>query len=127
MKATVVAALFFIVRTAVAQTPGTIEKGDFRFAYDERGISQLANAHDPFGAVLTTAGGRGGRGGAPSAPAPLALTVSYRAGTDTAWASVARGATWSASPEHSAVTYTSAANAPLRVTETYKTDGRALD
>ena len=53
------------------QTPapaagGTITKGDFRFAYDDRGISSLANPHDPFGATLTTpatTGGRGGRGG----------------------------------------------------------------
>ncbi|HEY9228082.1 MAG TPA: DUF5695 domain-containing protein, partial [Gemmatimonadaceae bacterium] len=33
----------------------------------------------------------------------------------------------SASPGRSTVTYTSGANAPLRVTETYKTDGRVLD
>jgi len=75
---------------AAAQSPsaGTIEKGDFRFAYDSRGISRLANAHDPFGATLTALGGNGGRAGragASTAPPTLALTVSYRAGTDTVW------------------------------------------
>ncbi len=33
---------------------GTITKGDFRFAYDDRGISSLANPEDPFGATVTT-------------------------------------------------------------------------
>ena len=105
-----------------------MERGNFRFAYDERGISLLAHAHDPFGATLTAATtGRGGRG-APSTPPTLSLTVSYRAGADTAWTSVStRGTTWSASPERGTVTYTSPANAPLRIVETYKTDGKALD
>ena len=116
------------VHTTAGQTPGTIERGNFRFAFDERGISLLAHARDPFGAILTTAGGRGGRAGASAAPATLGLTVTYRAGTDTAWTTVStRGATWNASSEAGTVTYTSATNAPLRVTETYKTDGRTLD
>ncbi|MBP1596244.1 MAG: hypothetical protein H6Q05_1621, partial [Acidobacteria bacterium] len=57
---------------------GTIEKGDFRFAYDERGISGLANPHDPFGATLmpagAAAGGRGGRG-AGTGSATLGLNI----------------------------------------------------
>ena len=109
---------------------GTIERGDFRFAYDARGISLLAYAHDPFGATLTMSGaaaGRGGRGGA-STPPTLALTVSYRAGADTAWTTIAtRDGAWSAAPERGTVTYTNGADAPLRVTERYSTDGRALD
>ena len=36
-----------------------IEKGDFRFSCDERGISALANPHDPFGATLMPAGPAG--------------------------------------------------------------------
>jgi len=32
---------------AAQATGGTIEKGDFRFSYDERGISGLAHPHDP--------------------------------------------------------------------------------
>src|SRR5262245_49500487 len=120
----------FAASQPAQSSAGTIERGNFRFAYDERGISLLAHSHDPFGATLTsaTAGGRGGRGGAPSAPPTLALTVSYRAGADTAWTTIAtRGATWNASPERGSVTYTSAANAPLRIAETYRIDGRALD
>jgi hypothetical protein len=128
--ACVLAAPQYAASQSAQSSAGTIERGNFRFAYDERGISLLAHSHDPFGATLTaaTAGGRGGRGGAPSAPPTLALTVSYRAGADTAWTTVAtRGATWTASPERGSVTYTSAANAPLRIVETYRTDGRALD
>ncbi|MGH7576827.1 MAG: hypothetical protein ACREM1_17095, partial [Longimicrobiales bacterium] len=59
-----------------AQTvPGVIEKGSFRFAYDERGVSGLAHTRDPYGAVVVpvarppgdpdaASGGRG-RGGGP--------------------------------------------------------------
>jgi len=120
--------------TAASQSPtaGTIEKGDFRFAYDERGISLLAHAHDPFGATLTAAAaaaGRGGRGAAPTGAPTLGLTLSYRAGADTAWTTVAtRGAKWGASPERGSVTYTNdGTNAPVRITETYKADSNGLD
>src|SRR5262245_43190784 len=119
----------FAASQSSSPTAGTIERGNFRFAYDERGISLLAHAHDPFGATLTSASaaGRGGRG-APTAPPTSSLAVSYRAGTDTAWTSVStRGTTWSASPDRGTVTYTSPANAPLRIVETYKTDGQVLE
>jgi hypothetical protein len=112
---------------------GTIEKGNFRFAFDERGISSLANPHDPFGAVLTTtatAGRGGGRAGgqAAGAAATLGLNLSYRAVGDTEWTSVTRGSQWHASPDTGVVTYSNAvANAPLKVVETYKTDGQVLD
>src|SRR5580765_5541738 len=64
------------------QTPapavgGTITKGDFTFAYDDRGVSSLAHARDPFGATLTmpaTTGGRVGRGGQGTPAAALGLT-----------------------------------------------------
>src|SRR5262245_5276604 len=88
---------------------GTIERGNFRFAYDERGIPLRAHAHAASGATLkwATAGGRGGRG-TPAAPPTLSLTVTYRDGADTAWTSVStRGTTWSASPDRGTVTYTS--------------------
>jgi hypothetical protein len=130
------ACVLLLPRTAVSQSAtaaaGIIEKGDFRFAYDERGISLLAHAHDPFGATLTAGsnlGGRAGRGGPPSPPPTLGLTVSYRAGADTTWTTVAtRGPIFSPSPDRSSVTYTSASvGAPLKITETYKIDGNALD
>jgi Family of unknown function (DUF5695) len=124
---------------AGAQTPaagpaGVIEKGDFRFAYDARGISMLANPHDPFGATLTTPppAARGGRnaGGAgnPAGAATLGLTVMYRTGGATDWATLARGTKVTAAADSGAVSYATAeATSPLKVTETYKTDGRALD
>src|SRR5579872_4825437 len=58
---------------------GTIQKGDFQFAYGERGVSGLANPNDPFGASIMPAaatGRAGGRGG--GAPQTLGLTVNYR-------------------------------------------------
>ncbi len=112
---------------AAPPQPGVIEKGSFRFSYDERGLSGLVNPHDPFGATLLPAGGRGGCGQG-AAPATLGLNVSYRAGNGE-WASLStRGAKWRASPETGVVTYTSSdAAAPVKVIETFKTDGSMLD
>jgi hypothetical protein len=122
--------------SGIAQT-GILEKGDFRFAYDERGISLLANPHDPFGATLTTpasAAGRAGRGGQSAPAATLGLTLSYRVaatatGPATAWTTVTtRGPRWSAAPDRGTVTYTNAGtNAPVEITETYTTNGTVLD
>lgn len=108
------------------QAPGTIEKGDFRFSCDERGISRLANPRDPFGATLMpAAAAAGGRGGAVPT---LGLILSYRGGGGE-WVNLAhRGPKWTASPDTGAVTYTSdAAGMPLRIVETYRTDGAVLD
>jgi hypothetical protein len=120
---------------AAQAASGTIEKGDFRFTYDERGISGLANPNDPFGATLipagTQGGGRGqsgaaGRGG--GAGATLGLNLSYRVGSGE-WATLAtRGAKWTASAENGTVVYVNdMAKDPLKVVETYKTDGTVLD
>jgi hypothetical protein len=101
-------------------TPSEIVKGDFRFSYDERGISLVSNPNDPFGATLTTAGGgRGGgrNGAAPAGPATLALTVSYRAGSTGEWTSLARGTQWTPAPDAGRVTYVRGGTpAPLKVT-----------
>ncbi|HUL74085.1 MAG TPA: DUF5695 domain-containing protein [Vicinamibacterales bacterium] len=120
-------------RVAGAPTPDVVTKGDFRFAYDERGISSLANPNDPFGATLTTGAPAGRRGGGAAASATgaatLGLTVVYRAAGQTDWTTVAnRAARLTASPDTGTVTYTSAnAASPLKITETYHTDGRVLD
>jgi len=130
-------------QTPVASPSGVVEKGDFRFAYDDRGISMLANPHDPFGATLTTPppaarGGRsaGGSGGGaqiapargPAGAATLGLTVMYRPAGATEWATLARGTKVTAAADAGSVSYaTSDAVAPLKVNETYKTDGHALD
>jgi hypothetical protein len=126
---------------AQTPSPGIINKGDFRFAYDERGISSLANPNDPFGATLTTpppaargvgrgqqTGARGLQTPAIAGAATLGLVVSYRAAGATDWTNLTRGTKWTASPEAGVVSYSNAdAASPLKVTETYRTDGRALD
>jgi hypothetical protein len=122
-------------RQAVPGTStATIEKGDFRFSYDERGISALANPHDPFGATLMPAALPGGpapaRGqGAGQAPV-LGLIIRYRpSGTPGDWIELSpRGPKREASPENGTVSYASGgAPALLKVVETYRTDGRVLD
>jgi len=122
-----------------AQAASVIERGNFRFAFDERGVSLLANPHDPFGATLTGSGGRGRGGGAgrgregASGPATLGLTVSYRTSDATEWTPLPRGAGWRANPEAGTVVYSNRpaagapASSPLEIVETYETDGRVLD
>jgi len=107
---------------------GAIEKGAFRFVYDERGVSGLANPHDPFGATLVpiaarSESGRPPRGGAASGT--LGLTITYRLGNGE-WSTISRG-TISTSPADGKVTYTTATPSPLKVIESYQTDGRVLD
>jgi hypothetical protein len=125
----IITAVFVAAVIALPQSPvtqasaGTIEKGDFRFSYDERGLSALAHPRDPYGATIMPAS-TGRDGILPT----LGLSVAYRvAGGD--WVNLAmRGSGWSASPERGTVSYTSgAAGAPLRVVETFRTDGAVLD
>ena len=144
--AAVLLALACAPRPAGTQTvpgppPAAIEKGDFRFSYDERGISALANPHDPFGATLMPAVAPGSPQGAAAGtqaparsrgagrPPVLGLVVSYRPGGAGDWVDVpARGTQWEASPKTGTVTYVSGGRpGPLKVVETYKTDGRVLD
>ncbi len=101
-----------------------IEKGDFRFSCDERGVSALANPNDPFKATVTpSAGTRGGR------PPVLGLAVSLRTGKDGSWADLpARGPGWEASPETGTVTYASGGpDDPVKAVETFRAVGRSLD
>lgn len=101
-----------------------IEKGDFRFACDERGVSALANPRDPFKATLMPEAGPG----APRAPV-LGLSASWRTDKKGGWNEISsRGPDWEVSPGSSAVTYASGAPAaPVRIAETFRTDGRVLD
>jgi hypothetical protein len=120
-------------QTAAIPSSGTIEKGDFRFSYDERGISGLANPHDPFGATLMPAAAPGARGqgaGQDKGRTPvLGVILRYRPAGSGDWMELTpRGSKWEASPEAGTVTYTNGgASMPLRVFETFKTDGRVLD
>ncbi len=129
-------ALLALQQPAAAQAvPGVIEKGDFRFTYDERGISGLANPHDPFGATLLPAAASGGARGqgavagrGAGSGATLGMSLSYRIGTGEWTNLTTRGSKWSASPGTGTVTYSNdSANAPVKAVETYVTDGKALD
>jgi hypothetical protein len=105
-----------------------VDRGDFRFAYDARGVSALANPHDPYGATITPAAttGRAGRG--PAAAPTLGLTLVYRAGAEQAWTTAPRGPRVTPDADGSGVTYSNAGESgPLAITERYTTDGRVLD
>ncbi|HUR22224.1 MAG TPA: DUF5695 domain-containing protein [Vicinamibacterales bacterium] len=111
-----------------------ITRGSFSFAYDERGISQLRHPEDPFGATLTTpapAGRAGGRGGAaptqPQRAATLGLTIAYQAAGQPEWITVATRGAMTAAPDSGSVRYATTSGGPLAITESYSTDGRALD
>jgi hypothetical protein len=119
-------------------TPGTIERGNFRFNYDANGISALANPNDPFGATMMPAaargGGRGARAGGATArrggggTQTLGLTLSYRVGDSGEWTRLNPRQSWNASAIDGAVTYSNAGtDDPLRAIETYRTDGNSLD
>ena len=110
----------------------TVEKGDFRFSCDERGLFGLAHPRDPFGATLmpASAAGRGGQGpgGKPGRPPVLGLVVRYRPSGSGDWVDLARGPKWEARPAAGTVTYASGGpDVPLSVVETFRTDGRVLD
>jgi hypothetical protein len=92
---------------------GTIEKGNFRVAYDERGINGLANPHDAFGAEMIPGGQR------------LGLSLKYK--TDEGdWRDIPSYIVSSA--DEARVIYTSGTtNSPLKVVQTFKTDGTVLD
>ena len=93
---------------------GTIEKGNFRLSYDERGITGLANPEDPFGAEMLPRGQR------------LGLTVKFRTG-DSDWSDNGASSVESSANE-SRVIYTGGkTNSPFKITQTFATDGMALD
>jgi hypothetical protein len=97
-----------------AENSGTIEKGNFRLSYDDRGITGLANPHDPFGAEMLPRGQR------------LGLTVKFKTeGGD--WRDVVTSYAES-SADNARVIYTNGAtNEPLKVTQIFKTDGTVVD
>lgn len=100
---------------AAENSVGQIEKGDFRFAYDERGITGLADPHDPFGAQIVPQGQR------------LGLTVRFRRG-DSEWETLPAGRLQSAASSENKLTYASgSAENLLKATQTFTTDGIALD
>lgn len=119
-----------LARQAAPQTAASptasITRGNFAFAYDTRGISQLRNPNDPFNAMVTTPAPTPGRGRAGAAAATLGLVVSYKTGTG-AWTDVATRGAMTAATDGSRVTYATAGGSPLAISETYVTDGKTLD
>ncbi|HUF71050.1 MAG TPA: DUF5695 domain-containing protein [Longimicrobiales bacterium] len=128
-----VAGAVFAIAPVAAQQPApaarqTIERGEFRFVHDERGVSGLGKPDDPFGALAVPVAeraeaGGGGRGGA---GATFGLTVAYRTGASD-WVEPSIRQSFEVAPGSAAVTYRSGAVGPLEVVETYSTDGRVLD
>jgi hypothetical protein len=112
-------------QTAAQAAPrGVVTKGDFRFEFDQTGVSGLANPNDPFNARLTAPASTARGGGATT----LGLILSYRTGSTGNWTSMQRGSMRPPAPDDSGVTYATADPAsPLKVLESYRTDGRVLD
>src|SRR6188472_944737 len=112
-------------QTAAQAAPrGVVTKGDFRFEFDQTGVSGLANPNDPFNARLTAPTSTARGGGMTS----LGLILSYRTGNAGNWVSMPRGTQGPPNPDGSGVTYATADPAsPLKVVESYRTDGRVLD
>ncbi len=100
---------------ALHAASGVVDKGSLRFSYDERGIAGLGSKDDPFGAEVT------------SPEQPLALTVHYKtAGGD--WITNRNRFQLIVSPETNTLKYTlSDSNSPLRIVQTFSTDGATLD
>src|SRR6516165_686635 len=93
--------------SAAENSPGQVEKGDFRFAYDERGITGLADPHDSFGAQIVPQGQR------------LGLTVRFRSG-DGEWETLPAGKLQSAA-ENELVYASDPSENLLKATQTFTT------
>lgn len=95
--------------------PGEVRSGNFMFSCGDHGLSALADSADPQRAQVT----RSDR--------PLALKVRYRQGGD--WRDVSQESfARQALPSRDSVRYAfSSAQAPLAITQTFKTDGAILD
>jgi hypothetical protein len=93
-----------------------IVKDRIRFSYDERGIGDLADPQDPFGARIMTGESR------------LGLILRVKAGEGD-WTDIdTRGKAWEASPETGTITYSNAGSGDVvRVKEIFRTDGLVLD
>ena len=107
--------LLVLCQLANAQQ-GIIEKGSFRFAYSDRGIAAVASPFDPYGAQVT----RSDR--------PLALKLKYEGGTGD-WIELKQDAPV-VQPESAqdGVSYTASPDrSPVKVIQTFKTNGAVLD
>src|SRR6188472_430 len=87
-------------QTAAQAAPrGVVTKGDFRFEFDQTGVSGLANPNDPFNARLTAPASTARGGGTTT----LGLILSYRTGSTGNWTSMQRGSMRPPAPDDSGV------------------------
>ncbi len=120
MKSAVLISLICLVpvfsRSAAESSSGAITKGSFRFTYDARGVNGLANPQDPFGAQIVPSGQR------------LGLLLRYRTGSGDWTTLPSNPGESSVSPDGASyICTTGSSNSPLQVTQTFTTDGTALD
>jgi hypothetical protein len=111
-----------VLLAAPALTPrlqaesGVIDRGGIHFAYNDRGISGLTSKEDPFNAAVTPPN------------QPLGLSIRYQLGGGQ-WLNVNTAQSQQeASPDKGTLKYSLAEGAsPLKVVQTFNTDGQKLD
>ena len=115
---------------------GTLQRGRIGFSYDHRGIWGLTDLKDPWGAHLIPSAPEGGEppdsGGASDparSPRTLELLVAYRSVVAEDWRELPEDPLdWRADPGSGLITFQRGeSGAPLKVTETFRTDGEVLD
>jgi hypothetical protein len=93
----------------------TVDKGSLHFTYNERGIFGLSSKDDPFAANVT------------SPQQPLSLSVHY-ATADGVWKTNRNIYKLNDSAQPNSFQYSSTdTNSPLRLSQTFTTDGKVLD
>jgi hypothetical protein len=99
-----------------ADTSNELERGAFRITYDEHGVSGLANPKDPFDAQLLARAQR------------LGLVVRYKQGDSDYEEMPGEETQLTSHTDKGQLRYRNeATNRPLRVIQTFSTDGAALD
>ncbi|HUM04395.1 MAG TPA: DUF5695 domain-containing protein [Terriglobales bacterium] len=110
-----VALLLALAITTAWAASGTIERGSFRFHFGRKGVTGIANPADPFGAVVT------------SPKVSLGLLVSYQ-NREGGWVEIKpKAASVRRIANDVVVVEQGGMKDPLKVVQTFKTDGRALD
>src|SRR5262245_37619891 len=98
--------------SGTATPPRTMEQGQWRVSYDERGVTAVATANDPFNAQIFSRAGR------------LGIHARYRKGTS-AWQTLPSGVLTDVG-RLSEIVYASS-DAALKATQKFSFDGDALD
>ncbi|MGW8266166.1 MAG: DUF5695 domain-containing protein [Longimicrobiales bacterium] len=122
---------------SASQAPaGSIQRGGIRFSYDHRGVWGLATARDPWNAYWLPPFPEGEAALDPEresdprqATRPPSLLLAYREEGEEAWSELSSlPVGWAADEEEGVVAFRrTGPGDPLRVTETFRTDGVVLD